>query len=87
MEVLLSRLRHEDAMTRPLTPRQLTIVSLMAESKNHPEIARDLGISAQTVKNHMTDAFRRLGIEATGAPGHRAVALYASGQLGQSADS
>lgn len=68
-------------MTRPLTPRQRQIVALMSEGKNKTEIASTLGISTDTVKAHTDDAYRRLDIKGLGNPGHRFVALYASGQI------
>lgn len=71
---------------KPLTPRQRQIVSLMAQGKNHPEIARDLGVSAQTVKNLLIDAYRRLEIETASAPGHLAVARFVTNQLPTLAD-
>ena len=42
----------------PLTERRLEIVQLIAEGLNNQEIGRTLGISDQTVKNHITDILR-----------------------------
>ncbi len=46
----------------PLTPRQLEILTLLRDGRTQGEVARLLGISYQTVKNHMTDSYARLGI-------------------------
>ena len=38
---------------RGLTPRQRAILELVADGRTNQEIARALGISAHTVKNHL----------------------------------
>ena len=39
--------------TRPLTPRQEQILSLLTEGKSNKEIAEELGIQQGTVKQHL----------------------------------
>lgn len=50
---------HEDEDT--LTPRQMEVLHSMAQGKSNKEIARDLGISGETVKVHISAILRRLG--------------------------
>jgi DNA-binding NarL/FixJ family response regulator len=45
----------------PLTKRQLQILKMVAQGLQGKEIAQELGISTQTVKNHLTHVFARLG--------------------------
>jgi PAS domain S-box-containing protein len=45
---------------RPLTPRQVEILLLLAEGSNTQAIASELGIAAETVRNHIRGLFRRL---------------------------
>lgn len=45
-----------------LTERQTEIVRLAAGGRTNQQIAIDLGISHQTVKNHWTDIYTRLGL-------------------------
>jgi DNA-binding NarL/FixJ family response regulator len=50
--------------TRPapsLTPRQLDILSLIAQGRSNKEIAFALGIRERTVKFHVAALFERLG--------------------------
>jgi len=44
-----------------LTVQELRIVRLVAEDRTNPEIARRLGISAETVKSHVRNALDKLG--------------------------
>lgn len=46
-----------------LTGRQRDMVELVAQELSNEEIARRLGISPQTVKNHMTMLMARLGCQ------------------------
>ena len=46
----------------PLTPRELEILETVARGQSNKEIARTLGISDQTVKNHVTAILRKLAV-------------------------
>lgn len=46
----------------PLSPREMEILQYIAHGKSNKEIAYDLGISRQTVKNHMTSILRKLAV-------------------------
>lgn len=56
----------------PLTPRQMEILELVVQGMSNRKIAYELGISHQTVKNHMTTILRKLG-----ASGRTEAAVYA----------
>jgi DNA-binding NarL/FixJ family response regulator len=45
----------------PLTPREMEILELVVQGMSNRRIAYTLGISHQTVKNHMTAILRKLG--------------------------
>ena len=45
-----------------LTPRQLEVLALLCEGLSNKLICRRLGISACTVKIHITSIFRELGV-------------------------
>ena len=45
-----------------LTPRQLAVLSLLANGKSNKEIARELAISEMTVKAHVTAVMRKFGV-------------------------
>ncbi|HFD39678.1 MAG TPA: response regulator transcription factor [Anaerolineae bacterium] len=46
----------------PLSPREMEILQQIAQGKSNKEIAYELGISRQTVKNHMTNILRKLAV-------------------------
>jgi two-component system response regulator DegU len=48
---------------RPLSPREMDILKLITRGLSNKEIAYTLGISHQTVKNHMTSILRKLDVE------------------------
>lgn len=48
---------------KPLTPRQVEVMRLVADGLTRDEIADDLGISRSTIDKHLTEAYRRLGAE------------------------
>ncbi len=45
-----------------LTPRETEILDLLLRGMNNPQIAEDLSISIHTVKRHMNNIFRKLGV-------------------------
>ena len=47
----------------PLSPREMEILSLTTRGASNKEIATLLNISRQTVKNHMSNVLRKLGVE------------------------
>lgn len=50
------------AAARPLTARESEIIHWLREGKSNYEIARILGLSALTVKNHLQRIYRMLGV-------------------------
>jgi DNA-binding NarL/FixJ family response regulator len=46
----------------PLTPREVEILDCVAQGNSNKEIAYSLGISDQTVKNHITSILRKLAV-------------------------
>jgi DNA-binding NarL/FixJ family response regulator len=52
----------EDPPTNPLSTRELEILVCVAAGSGNREIADQLGLSEQTVKNHMSSIFHKLGV-------------------------
>jgi DNA-binding NarL/FixJ family response regulator len=52
-----------DEKFMPLSPREMEILRLITRGLSNKEIAYTLGISHQTVKNHMTSILRKLDVE------------------------
>lgn len=50
------------AVFSPLTPREVEILDCVAQGNSNKEIARQLNISDQTVKNHITSILRKLAV-------------------------
>lgn len=44
-----------------LTPRERLILTYRALGKTNPDIATELGVSVQTVKNHLFATYRKTG--------------------------
>ncbi|MGD2105039.1 MAG: response regulator transcription factor [Anaerolineae bacterium] len=51
----------DEEFLSPLTPREMEILELVVQGMSNRKIAYRLGISHQTVKNHMTAILRKLG--------------------------
>ena len=49
-----------EALTAPLTPRELEVLSYVAHGYINKQIAHKLGISEQTIKNHMSSILSKL---------------------------
>ncbi|HZS23371.1 MAG TPA: LuxR C-terminal-related transcriptional regulator [Gaiellaceae bacterium] len=45
-----------------LTPRELDVLRLVAARHTNSEIARDLWVSQETVRFHLRNAYRKLGV-------------------------
>jgi len=45
-----------------LTPREIEVLLLIADGKNNKEIANELYISEKTVKNHVSNIFKKLDV-------------------------
>lgn len=58
-----------------LTPQQRAVLLSYGQVGSVEAAGRQLGISAQTVKNHLSDAYRRLGV----ARGHQALYVLMGG--------
>jgi DNA-binding NarL/FixJ family response regulator len=52
----------EGSLLVSLSPREMEILQFIARGKSNKEIAHELGISRQTVKNHMTSILRKLAV-------------------------
>lgn len=50
----------DEEIFEPLTPRQMEVLELVTKGMSNKEIAYELSISHQTVKNHMTAILRKL---------------------------
>ena len=46
----------------PLTDRELEILRLVAEGHTNGRIARELWVTEQTVKFHLSNTYRKLGV-------------------------
>lgn len=56
-----------DELVKLLTPRQREVLQLIAEGRSTKEIAKDLGVSVNTVKTHRLKLMEKLGVhEITG---------------------
>jgi DNA-binding CsgD family transcriptional regulator len=45
-----------------LTPREFDVLGRLVQGKCNKEIARNLGIEEQTVKNHLRPIFKKFGV-------------------------
>ena len=60
LQELLRERKTEAFISSPLTPRELEILSHIARGYINKQIADKLGISEQTIKNHMSSILRKL---------------------------
>lgn len=47
---------------RPLSAREIEILNLIAKGYKYRRIGKELGISHQTVKNHLSNIYSALGV-------------------------
>ena len=60
---LLSKQRPEQSQVYDgLTPRELQMLAMLARGLAAKEIAHELGVSEKTVRNHVSNIYRKLGI-------------------------
>lgn len=52
-----------DSLFSPLSPREMEVLTLITRGASNKEIAHLLGISHQTVKNHISNVLRKLAVE------------------------
>jgi DNA-binding CsgD family transcriptional regulator len=57
-----SNLPEHDREDLPLSPREEEILALVAVGHSTPAISAQLGITAGTVKAHLTSVYRKLGV-------------------------
>jgi DNA-binding NarL/FixJ family response regulator len=66
-----------------LTPREQAIFALVAQGRSNAEIARELWLSEQTVKYHLTNVYRKLGVKGRAAAVRFAFEHDLVGQVGR----
>lgn len=57
----VKRLLKDDPPTAPLSNRQLDILKALVQGRSNPDIARELGISIDMVKEHTQALFQKIG--------------------------
>jgi two-component system, NarL family, response regulator DegU len=60
----LSRKTEAEALISPLTPREMEILKYIGQGYLNKQIAAELNISEQTIKNHVTSILRKLNANA-----------------------
>lgn len=50
-----------DELVDLLTPRQMTVLGMLAEGMSKPEIAEQLGITENTVRSHTKRIYKAIG--------------------------
>ncbi len=53
----------QTSLAESLSVRERNIINLIAHGQSNKEVARDLGISPETVKSHMKHIFEKLEVE------------------------
>ena len=61
-----------EAVDLGLTARELEILGLVAEGASNSSIARQLWVTEQTVKFHLSNVYRKLGVANRTEASHRA---------------
>jgi ATP/maltotriose-dependent transcriptional regulator MalT len=67
--------RSASAVAESLSPRERSILELIGRGQSNKEIARDLGITPETVKSHVKNIFIKLAVERRGQAASRAQSL------------
>ena len=49
-------------LVEPLSPQELRVLRLLVAGRSNPEIARELIVSINTVKVHVKNIYRKLGV-------------------------
>jgi two-component system, NarL family, response regulator LiaR len=62
-----------DALTEPLTERETDVLKLIARGRANKQIARELFVAMSTVKTHVNNLYRKLGVSS-----RTQAALYAA---------
>jgi NarL family two-component system response regulator LiaR len=62
-----------EALTEPLTERETEVLRLLARGKANKQIARELFVATSTVKTHVNNLYRKLGVSS-----RTQAALYAA---------
>jgi LuxR family maltose regulon positive regulatory protein len=72
----VSQRRLQSDLTKTMTNREMDVLLLLAERKTNKEIARELGISPETVKRHAVSLYQKLDVH------NRRQAVVKAQQLG-----
>ena len=68
----------EPLLKLSLTPRAAETLLWLAQGKTNPDIATILGITESTIKKHVQEIFKKLGVETRGAAAVRALEVLGS---------
>jgi DNA-binding NarL/FixJ family response regulator len=74
-ELVQSRRRDDDGPLSALTPRELEVLSLMAEGRTNAAIARAIVVTASAVEKHVSNIFSKLDLPATDDDHRRVLAV------------